>query len=342
MTQKIRMWEVTAQNTLAEMASSEISREQRMEEWLESDIAILDPNLMVIGRQVRTDFDGTLDLLCLDSRGDTVTVELKKGRTPRDATAQTLDYASWVRNLSFERITEIAEGYGKLGGSLEDAFKARFGVELPNTLNQNHRSVIVAEAMDGSTERIVRYLADLHVPINVATVQHFRASDGKEMLAQVFLLEPEMAEEGRRITSKRRPYVTTGEMEVIADNNGVGSLYRHLSRGVSGDLSASSFGSASRGFQLRHENRTLSLFVVDLGQSDQASGLKYRLNAVRLMNILGLDEEQVRGCLPDGSEDMPASDWQQATAEEIENWVGFRGYFRSTSEVDRFLMVLKQ
>ena len=267
---------------------------------------------------------------------------MKKGRTPRDVTAQTLDYTSWVRSLSFERIVEIAEQDDKLSGTLEEAFKARFGIELPNTPNQNYRSVIVAEAMDESTERIVWYLADLNVPINVATVERFSTNEGKEMVAQVFLVEPELAESMARTTSKRSPYVTAGEVEVIPDNNSVGDLYRHLSRGVSGQLSASSFGSASRGFQLRHQNHTPSLFVVDLGQSDKASGVRFRLNAIRPMNIGGLCEEQTRVCLPECSENMPVSEWQQATSEEIENWVGFPGYFRTDGEIDKFLSAIKR
>ena len=170
MTQKIRMWEVSPQNTLTEISSGEISLEERLEDWLESDISMLAPNLLVIGRQVQTAFGGWIDLLCLDSNGDTVVVELKKGRTPREVTAQALDYASWVRGLSFDEITDIAERYSKLGGLLTEAFEERFEEPLPDTLNQNHHTLIVAETMDDSTERIVRYLSDMNLPINVATV----------------------------------------------------------------------------------------------------------------------------------------------------------------------------
>ena len=53
MPQKIRMWEVTPQNTLSEISSNEISLEERLEDWLASDISMLDPDLLVIGRQVR-------------------------------------------------------------------------------------------------------------------------------------------------------------------------------------------------------------------------------------------------------------------------------------------------
>ena len=55
---------------------------------------MLDPDLLVIGRQVPTGFGGTVDLLCLDPTGALVVVELKKGKTPREVTAQALDYAS--------------------------------------------------------------------------------------------------------------------------------------------------------------------------------------------------------------------------------------------------------
>ena len=43
MPQNIRMWEITSDNTLTEISSDEISLEQRLEDWLESDISMLDP-----------------------------------------------------------------------------------------------------------------------------------------------------------------------------------------------------------------------------------------------------------------------------------------------------------
>ena len=79
MSQKIRLWEVTQQDTLSEITSDEIDLDQRLEEWLANDISLLDPDLLVIGRQVRTAYDGEIDLLCMDSTGDLVVVELKKG-----------------------------------------------------------------------------------------------------------------------------------------------------------------------------------------------------------------------------------------------------------------------
>jgi RecB family endonuclease NucS len=40
---------------------------------------------------------GRIDLLCINGDGDIVIVELKRDKTPREITAQALDYASWVQ-----------------------------------------------------------------------------------------------------------------------------------------------------------------------------------------------------------------------------------------------------
>jgi RecB family endonuclease NucS len=60
--------------------------------------------LLLIGRQIQTDYGKFIDMLALDQEGNLVIIELKKNRTPREVVAQTLDYASWVQNLSYERI----------------------------------------------------------------------------------------------------------------------------------------------------------------------------------------------------------------------------------------------
>ena len=159
--QRVRLWEVTADQELSEIPADPINLEERLEDWLAADISALDPNLLVIGRQVRTDYGGAIDLLCLNGDGDTVVVELKKGRTPREVTAQALDYASWARGLSFEQLTTIADGYLGKPDSLAPTFEDRFEVRLPDELNLGHHSLIVAESMDDSTERIVRYLSQL-------------------------------------------------------------------------------------------------------------------------------------------------------------------------------------
>jgi hypothetical protein len=63
---------------------SSIEKESKLEDVLYNDIGILDPSLMVVGRQVPTSFGKFIDLLAIDAQGDLTVVELKRDRTPRE------------------------------------------------------------------------------------------------------------------------------------------------------------------------------------------------------------------------------------------------------------------
>ena len=291
---------------------------------------------MVIGRQVPTDFGGEIDLLCLDSTGSLVVVELKRGKTPRDVTAQALDYASWVKTLNYQQVESLAQEY--LKGSLNEKFSENFGEELPETFD--HRSLVVAEEMDASTERIIRYLSDMNVPINVATVQYFKDSDGRETLAQVYLVEPELAAVKAVSTSTKRPYLLLSEIQAIANDNGVGGLYRHLANKASGKLSMFA-NSKNLGFRPPHGSKNYrTLFDVNPSDSNDQLGLKFRLNGTRFANFYELGVEQVKDILPENHQSLPPEGWRGATEEEKANWAGYQGRFYTTDEIDKFLSAL--
>lgn len=337
MPQKIRMWEVTPQNALAEISSSEINLEERLEDWLESDISMLAPDLLVIGRQVQTAFGGQIDLLCLDSNGDTVIVELKKGRTPREVTAQALDYASWVKDLSYQQLEDLAQAY--LNSSLEEAFSDNFGEELPELINDSHRSLIVAEAMDASTERIVRYLSDMNVPINVATVRHFKTADGRELLAQTYLLEQTVA--ASETGSRSRRNLTLAQIQDEADQQGVGRLHSFLRERARGRMRTATVGHSVI-YRVPLDGRTVGVAIVSPWNSSPSSGLYFSLSGNRLMSYLGQTEAEITSALPNNISRQEGKPWVRANPEERNNWFTLSGYFRTTEEIDRFLDLFQQ
>ena len=202
MPEEVRLWQIEGGDKLREYARSPLNLESRLEVWLEQDISVLSNDVMVIGRQVETDFGGSIDLLCIDDSGDLVIVELKRDKTPREVTAQTLDYASWVATLSSHRITAMADQYLGGEGSFAESFKQGFGIELPESLNENHRMLIVASEIDPSSERIIKYLSELHgVNINAATFHYFQSPEGSELLARIFLIEPSQVEYQTRMVT---------------------------------------------------------------------------------------------------------------------------------------------
>lgn len=210
---KMALWKV-AQEKLQPIAASRLDQEKRLEEWIARDSSLLGMNVLIFGRQVLTDYGGYIDLLGLDEDGDLVVIELKRDRTPRDVVAQVLDYGSWAKDLTAERIDEICNEYTKK--SLSRAFQDRFGSDLPETLNSSHTLVIVASSLDDSSERIVQYLESQNVSINAIFFSFFKTDEG-ELVARSWLIDPEQATQ--RSDRRFRPpwsgfwFVNVGEDE---------------------------------------------------------------------------------------------------------------------------------
>jgi hypothetical protein len=141
---------------------------------------------------VMTAYGKRIDLLGIDAEGDLHLIELKRDRTPREVVAQALDYGSWIKSLDFDRIATIAAEYSG-GKRLEELFVDRFGSSMPDAINQDHHLVVVASELDASTERIVGYLSDLGVPVNVVLFRHF-VDDGRSYLVRSWLIPPNEAE----------------------------------------------------------------------------------------------------------------------------------------------------
>ncbi len=166
-----------------------LGREEQLEAMIVADPRILSDDWMLIGRQEETGFGGRIDLLAIAPDGSLVLIELKRNRTPRDVVAQALDYAGWVEKLTSERIATI---YGRFaqGQDLRGDFRKRFGQDLDeDSLNQSHQIVIVASALDDSTERMVQYLNARDIPINVLCFQVFQ-NGPEQWLSRVWLIDP--------------------------------------------------------------------------------------------------------------------------------------------------------
>ena len=178
---------------LRKVEFSSIEAEAKLESLLENDISLVDPRLMLLGRQVPTAFGKLIDLLAIDAEGHVVIVELKRNRTAREVVAQALDYASWVQDLAYEDVTAI-HSEREPSRHFEQAFAERFETDPPETLNEQHRIVVVASELDSSTERIINYLSSNYgVPINVVFFRHFQEG-GAEYLSRTWLIDPNQAE----------------------------------------------------------------------------------------------------------------------------------------------------
>ena len=198
--------------------------EERLQEIIASDLSIIDPNLMIIGREVATGFGGRIDILAIDAEGNLTIIELKRARTPREVVAQVLDYGSSIRRMSSDEIANIHIEYQRRflqvdsPKGINDALQEKFGT-VPDELNTSHRLLIVAEDIDPSTERIVLYLREEYdADVNVVLFRAFQ-DEGRLYLTRAWLNDPfVLSTEPSSIGRQKREwngefYVSFGEGE---------------------------------------------------------------------------------------------------------------------------------
>lgn len=199
----MKLWRVGKESELNELPASSLEAESILEDWIAKDSSLLGMELMIIGRQVTTDFGGRIDLLAIDRQGDITIIELKRNRTPRDIVAQVLDYASWTRRLSYKDLDSIGNAY--LKKDLSSAFVEFFDEAIPENINVNHKMLIVASEFDDSSQRIVEYLAEEYqVNINAIFFSVFTDDKGK-LLGRAWLMDPEDVQD-RAESRKQAPW----------------------------------------------------------------------------------------------------------------------------------------
>lgn len=197
---EVGIWKVN--DGIKKVNYTPIESEQRLENILDADLSILSEDLLLIGRQVQTQYGKVIDLLAIDPEGTLHIVELKRNRTPREVVAQVLDYASWVQSLSYNDILSLYEE--KQGKRLEEQFIDKFGISLPDKLNESHQLTIVSSELDLETERIIQYLSTTYnVPVNAVFFRYFKEGE-QEFLTRSWLLDPHVVEEKTTQTKEAR------------------------------------------------------------------------------------------------------------------------------------------
>ena len=189
------------------LAETSLLSEQQLEDMIVNAPEVLSKEWMLIGRQEQTGLRGAagtgrIDLLAIAPDGSLVLIELKRDKSARDIVAQALDYATWVDELTPEKIAQIYGRFSK-GGSLDDDFKKHFGSDLDEeTLNESHQIILVASSLDRSTERIVQYLNNRDIAVNVIFFQVFQHNDDK-LLSRAWFIDPSETQ-ANSVTNSRK------------------------------------------------------------------------------------------------------------------------------------------
>lgn len=194
------IWKVGPQPRLLPPAT--LLNEQLLEDMIVAAPDILSGEWMLIGRQEQTGLGGRIDLLAIAPDASLVLIELKRNRTPREIVAQAIDYASWVEQLTADKIAQIYQRFSK-GGNLSETFKRRFGIELDEeSLNESHQIILVAAELDDQTERIIGYLNARDIAINVVFFQVFEQNSDL-LLSRAWLIDPGKTQANVVVSTKK-------------------------------------------------------------------------------------------------------------------------------------------
>lgn len=235
---EMAIWRMTDDGPV-QLRYGSLDLERRLEDMIVADPSVTGMDLLVVGRQVRTDSGGSIDILAVDVDAHVHVLELKRARTPRDVVAQALDYGSWALNLTLDEVSTVYAEQND--GVLDDAFAERFGAPLPDLFNPEQQLTIVASDLDPASDRIVTYLAEQYsVPINAVFFRHF-VDGSSEYLARTWLIPPEVTEtrqtRARTTSAKSRPwngrdfYVVLGNVEQGAHRWDAGRTYGYVGAG---------------------------------------------------------------------------------------------------------------
>jgi len=327
------MWKI-ANGILKEIEKGKLDLEEKLEEWIASDSSIISSNLIVIGRQVPTDFGGAIDLLGMEENGDIVIIELKRDKTPRDIVAQVLDYASWVRDLTAEQIQNVADKYlkGLKSVSFEEAYQRKFNRdELPDSINEQHKMLIIGSEIDGSTQRIINYLSkNYDVGINAITFNYFKDKNGG-FIARAFLIEPatQIVKQGTRLQN-----LTEEQLQSIADEKGVAEIYSYLATRLTRLFNSKGTTRSSLAFSGLQDGKMNTIFSLVPQESNAGEGLKFKVYSKRFSKFFNISEEETKMILPENKKE-----WHFGPEPE---YSGYEGFFKTIKQAEDFLKKLQK
>jgi hypothetical protein len=177
--------------------------------------------VLIIGRQVTTNLNSFIDLLGIDKSGNTVIVELKRGKTPRETIAQLLEYASFVENLDYSQLNDIFQDYFGEEISLEDYHQQYFQSESDENVsfNKSTKLIIVAQEISKEIKQTALFLRKKGIDIYCMEFKYFETSSGEKIISCDFIVgEDEIIR--KKVQSASLPNVDEKQFLSSLDKNG--------------------------------------------------------------------------------------------------------------------------
>lgn len=173
----------------------ELHQEFDLEDLLENNPEYFfeDSKILIIGRQVTTNLNTFIDLLGIDSLGNTVVIELKRDKTPRETVAQLLEYASFVEKLAYSHLNDIFQKYSGEESKLEEYHQQYFKTNTEDQVsyNKSTKLIIVAQEITKEVRQTALFLREKGLDIYCASFKYFKTKNEEEIISMEFVVGEE-------------------------------------------------------------------------------------------------------------------------------------------------------
>jgi len=169
--------------------------------------------ILIIGRQVTTNLNTFIDLLGVDEAGNTVVIELKRDKTPRETIAQLLEYASFVDNLDYDQLNQIYQNYSGEEIGLENYHLEFFKnglIKSAISWNKLSKLMIVAQDITPEIRQTSLYLRKKGIDVYCLEFKYFVNTSGQKMISSDFIVGEDEYKR-QKISSETQLQKTTKE-----------------------------------------------------------------------------------------------------------------------------------
>jgi hypothetical protein len=191
-------WKITGDNKPEKVPVTKLRNEQvlekHLEDWIEQNTEILGEPLLIIGRQIIIpEVKDRLDLLALDTNGNAVIIELKRGKMSDPVDMQALRYASYIAKWTYENFEDQAKSY--LSDDEEFSFLEAFeefcnksGVDEIPDINSDQRIIIAGSEVKDRLGSVALWLYEHSINIKIIEIDSYK--EGDSLLIQPRIIIP--------------------------------------------------------------------------------------------------------------------------------------------------------
>ena len=233
------------------------NKEIDLEDLLENNPEYFFENekILIIGRQVPTNLKCYIDILGVDINGNSVVIELKRDKTPRDTLAQILEYASYVDNLDYLSLDEIFSDYIDEEISLEnyhdEFFSDSINEKASISWNKKIRMIIIAQEITPDIKQTTVFLRKKGIDIFCLEFKYFSNDENDRIISSDYIVGYDDFLKQNITTTSVKSKTDENKFLNSLDSYGVKVFKKILEFGRSNDLL---FRWGKKGFSLNFHN----------------------------------------------------------------------------------------